>query len=336
MLKWGNVLKKILVYIPCHSDFADAISQAKHLRSEFDLHSSIPNALEWQLEIVMSVNNFIPSESFKIEADKFCDEVHYYGENLLADVNISQGFLIALRKNPDLFWVLSANDALVVGGLTLILNHFIINPNLDLLVASESNVNKQYRGKDILESEKHNLHLGLISAVIYRMHKMSKYFNVAPFLPWTGWSQLGVIRNAALGEESLIVETVPRKNLFLLERKELVTVGKLYAHSYFGGLIHELMYKTGSRARHKIVRKFVYKNFFLHHLYSQRDKKFNGELLIITEHYLHWNKKIAESLIRSETPVSYCLYRLVSKIPFEKYQGNSFFQKLRNYLRDII
>lgn len=330
------MLKKILVYIPCHKDFADAISQAKHLRSEFDLCISDSNAPNWKLEIVLSVNNFIPSESLKLEAEKFCDEVHYYGENLLADVNISQGFLIALRKNPDLFWVLSANDALVIGGLAIILNHFTNNPDLDFLVASESNIHKQYRGKEILESEKLDLHLGLISAVIYRTRNISKYFNVAPFLPWTGWSQLGVIRNALIGEDSLIVETVPRKNLFLLEKKELAMVGKLYAHSYFGGLIHELMYKNGSRARHKIVRRFVFRNFFLHHLYSQRDTEYKDDLLIITEHYLHWNKKIAESLIRSETPISYRLYQLLSKIPFEKYQGNAFFLKLRNYLRDII
>jgi len=336
LVKWGNVIKEILVYIPCHIDFADAISQAKHLRSEFNSLSSIINAPELQLKIVISVNNFTPSESLKIEAEKFCDEVHYYGENLLADVNISQGFLIALRTCPDLFWVLSANDVLVHGGLTIVLNHFINNPNLDLLVASETHVSKQYRGNQILQGEEHNLHLGLISAVIYRTHNMSKYFNVAPFLPWTGWSQLGVIRNAAIGEESLVIETVPRKNLFLLERKEVAKVGKLYAHSYFGGLIHELMYKTESSARRRIVRKFVYKNFFLHHLYSQRDKKYKGELLLTTEHYLHWNKKIAESLIRSETPVTYSFYRLVSKIPFEIYQGNLFFQKLRNYLRDII
>jgi hypothetical protein len=330
------VIKTILVYIPCHKDFAEAISQAKHLRSEFDLYRQTSNKAEWNLEVIISVNNFLPIESLKFEAELTCDEVYYYGENLLADVNISEGFLIALRKHPSHFWILSANDPLVVGGLTLILNRFSSESNLDLLVASESNLDKHLQGKQLLKGEAQNLHLGLISGVIYNTHKMSKYFNVAPFLPWTGWSQLSVIINAAIGEESLVVGTVPRSNLFVLERKELADVGRLYPHSYFGGLTHELMYKRSSISRRRLIRKFVYKNFFLHHLFRGRDKNFEGDLLIMNEHYLHWNKKIAEALIKSEAPFTYCFYRLVSEIPFEKFQKNERLQKIRNYLRDII
>lgn len=330
------MLKTILVYIPCHKDFADAVSQAKQLRSEFDLYRQASNKAEWNLEIIISVNNFSPCDSLKSDAELACDEVYYFGENLLADVNISEGFLIALRKHPSLFWLLSANDSLVVGGLTLILNRFSNDSNLDLLVASESNLDKYFQGKQLLKGKEQNLHLGLISGVIYNTHKMSKYFNVAPFLPWTGWSQLSVIFNAAIGEESLAIGTVPRNKLFTLERKELADVGRLYPHSYFGGLTHELMYKHSSSSRRRLIRKFVYKNFFLHHLFRERDKKFEGELLITKEHYLHWNKKIAESLIKCEAPFTYCFYRLVSEIPFEKFQRNEHLQKFRNYLRDII
>ena len=329
------MLKKILIYLPCHRDLADAILQARQLRADFDSHMLAPNSAKWEMEIVMSVNNFLPNEKLKHEAELFCNEVYYYGENLLADVNISEGFLIALRKNPDIFWILSANDDLVAGALSIILNQFEEDPNLDLLVASELSESRHLREREILQGGLSGLHLGLISGVIYRTLKMRPYFNVAPFFPWTGWSQLAVIYSAVLGEEYLSIKSIPRQNLFVLDKKDTGSIGTLYTHSYFGGLIHELLYKKSKIARRKIIWNFVYKNFYLHHLFNSRDKKYRGEALITSDHYLDWNRIIAESLIRSEAPITYYVYRLISQIPFEKCQKNRYLQKLRSYVRDI-
>ena len=134
----------VLVYIPCHTDFVEAISQAKRLREDFQIYSNTTDAQFKKLIIVVSVNSYVPNIAEAELARSICDEVIYFGDVLLADVNISQGFLIALRRQPEIFWMLSTNDLLRPGALSRVLSEFEIDPTLDIVAQQEilSSINR--------------------------------------------------------------------------------------------------------------------------------------------------------------------------------------------------
>lgn len=332
-LKAGKMANDILVYIPCHTDLDQALNQAAKLRNDFkDYSAGLPKRFS-RLEIVISVNDFEPTLEEKGRANKLCDQVYYYGNALLSDVNISQGFLIALQRQPELFWLLSANDSLVEGSLIRILREFENEPELDMVVANALGISTIYLENEILNPTPIGNHYGLISGVVYRTKRVGSYFNVAPFFPWTGWSQLAVIQSAIRGYSSLRVSTLPVERLFLMPKGLTQYNAKRYAHSFFGGLIQTLIFQETSMNKRRFLRSFVLKNFYLLHLFSERDAVTDSSSdLINTEHYLAWNQIIAESLLKSFTPVTYLFYKTMKKVPFEKGAKILFLRRIRDLL----
>lgn len=317
----------ILVYIPCHKDFHQALSQVERLRNDFREYLKSPNRKFQTLYIVVSVNAYQPTDHEKTVASKICDDVYYYGDALLADVNISQGFLVALRLNPEIFWLLSANDILLQGVLGHVLGEFELDQNLDLVVGNSSAPVETY-----IEREMHFIN-GVISGVIYRTHNLRKYFNVAPFFPWTGWSHLAVIQSAMQGNGGLRIKALPQESLYTQVNRGFIDTGAAYAHSFLGGLIEKFLFKSTDKARRMFLRRFVWKNFYQFHLYGRRDAKFHDTTVLVNpEHYLSWNALIAESLIKSYTPINYIFYLVLKQIPFENVKDFSYVQKLRKYL----
>ena len=322
----------ILVYIPCHTDFSEAINQARRLREDFTLYRNRLNPAYSQLEIIISVNHFQPASSEKIQAEQLCDEVYYYGDTLLADVNISQGFMVALQRKPALFWLLSANDALIEGSLVRILEEFEKQPDLDLVVANKLGISKTFSESEILYPQPIGYHYGLISGVVYSTKRTSRYFNAAPFFPWTGWSQLAVIQSSMNGNRKLKIATLPRELLFLMPERDFHQNAKIYSHSFLGALIQTLVFSE-TRKKKKILRNFVFRNFYLHHFFSQRDAV-GHEVpdLINNQHYLSWNRILAEALIKSNTPLTYIWYITLKRIPFENGANNRFLLALKRRL----
>lgn len=317
----------ILVYIPCHKDFNQALSQVRRLRDDFHEYSEAPNRKFQKLHIVLSVNAYLPTEGEKKLASEICDEVYYYGDALLADVNISQGFLVALRLDFELFWLLSTNDTLMPGTLGRVLGEFESDQSLDLVVGNSSAPMETY-----LEQDMHFIN-GVISGVIYRTLNLRKYFNIAPFFPWTGWCHLAVIQSAMHGNGGLRIKALLQESLYTQTNRSFLDTGVVYAHSFLGGLIEKFLFQKTTRERKKFLRKFVRKNFFQFHLYGRRDSKFHDTTLLVDpEHYLSWNALIAESLIKSYTPLTYIFYSIVKRIPFENAKDFSYAQKLRRRL----
>jgi hypothetical protein len=324
----------ILVYIPCHTDFNEALDQAQRLREDFRIYHEESQRLYDRLDIIVSVNHFEPDPNDKIRAEELCDEVYYYGNALLADVNISQGFMAALRRKPDLFWLLSANDTLVEGSLIQVLREFKSDSDLDLVVANALGLSKTFFESEILNPQPIGYHYGLISGVVYRTEKIDRFFNAAPFFPWTGWSQLAVIQSAMNGNERLKISTLPVGSLFLMPEREIQHNAKIYAHSFLGGLIQTFVFEKSNKSRKKFLRHFVFKNFYLFHFFGQRDSvSHEMSELINAQHYLSWNQVIAESLIKSYTPLTYHWYKIFKQIPFEHGANNRILLGIKNRLK---
>jgi hypothetical protein len=315
---------EVLVYIPCHTDFLNGLSQVKRLRTDFEAYSSKLDAQFRKLYVILSVNSFVPKVSDVKLANELCDEVILYGDSLLADVNISQGYLIALQRRPDIFWNLSANDMLTEGSIGRILHELESNKNIDLVITCP-NQNSQLR--QLTDTRVVN---GVISGVIYRTKRLIQSFNVAPFFPWTGWSQLTVVHAALQNHHSLNALFIDQSKIFLQNERSLSINGSSYAHSFSGGLIQRFLFSKNDKERRTSLRNFVWSNFHRIHLYSARDKNQDDRSnLVDSKHYLSWNSLISEALIKSYTPFAFLLYRILRRVPFEKLVAYEFSKRIK-------
>jgi hypothetical protein len=317
--------KGILVYIPCHVDFDEAINQGKFLRRNFLALSDNENQ---SLHLVLSVNAFSPSQSQQDIANEVFDQVIYYPKSFLADVNISQGFLVALQHNFELFWLLSANDKLVEGALSRVLEEFRYDPSLDLVVLDQKGPAHTIEVTDM------RLINGLISGVVYRTTRTREFFNTGPFFPWTGWSHLAVLVACLRGNNGLRIKAI-KDEMFTQLNDQVSQNGLKYVHSFYGSLVQNVLFLENDRQIKKYLRGFVRQNFFLIHLFSQRDSVVSHDMnLVDPSHYMRWNSVIAESIIKSKTPLNYIVYVIMKKLPFEKLQGFTIFQAIHKYITE--
>jgi hypothetical protein len=318
----------VLVYIPCHTDFVEALEQATRLRTDFEIYSNSADAQFKTLIIVVSVNAYVPNISEIKLASSLCDEVIYFGSALLADVNISEGFLIALKRRPEFFWMLSTNDLLVQGGFLKVLKEFDADSDLDVIVTGSMSEPMKLKLDDIASVN------GVISGVIYRTHKLIDFFNVAAFFPWTGWSQLTVVHASLKKHSSLNALFIDQNSIFKQTEKSLKSNGYTYAHSFSGDLIQKFLFSRNDFERRSALRKFVRANYFRIHLYSERDKHdHDRSQLVNSDHYLSWNTLISESLLKSYTPAHYVAYKILQKIPFENFVDNRLIKKIQRKLQ---
>ena len=227
---------KLLVYIPCHTDFPQAANQAAEIRRQFTDLTQDTSILSLQIEIIVSVNAYEPSLSEKNLAEKSCDSVIYNGTGYLADINISKGFLLALEKKTELLWLLSTNDQLMPNAIKKIFSAFTQNSSIDLLVTSLDK-DEVFLEKQIIDPARTGFSYGLISAVVYRLERIFPYLHNGPFMAWTGWSQLAVMQTAMDGLGGLTVRAIPFEDIYQQRERDLASAGKHYAHSIYGMLI---------------------------------------------------------------------------------------------------
>jgi len=310
---------KLLVFIPCHTDFPQAINQAAEVRRQFeDLPQDASNS-SLQIEIIVSVNAYEPTLSEKNLAEKSCDSVFYNGTGYLADVNISKGYLLALEKKPELLWLLSTNDKLMPNAIKKIFSAFTENSSIDLLVTSLGK-DEFFLEKQIIDPARTGFSYGLISAVVYRLERIFPYLHNGPFMAWTGWSQLAVMQTAMDSLGGLTVRAIPFEDVYQQRERDLASAGKHYAHSIYGMLILGVILKKSRSSSKKFVRKFIFSNFYVWHLFSRKWKY--SKQLVGKEDYLAWNQVIAESLIWKNSPATYLFYSMLKRIPFENFSDN--------------
>jgi hypothetical protein len=306
---------KLLVYIPCHTDFDLALNQVKKVRKEFEIFLSRYKQDSLSIRIILSVNSYLPSPEEKSLAEELCDRIILNGEGCLGDVNIANAFLVALDEKPDLLWILSVNDYLVDDSIGNVIIEFINDSTIDLLVTS-LNITGNFTEKQIIDPPKTGSSYGLISGVVYRLERLSTFFHNGPFMAWTGWSQLAVIQSAMNSMGGLKVKYIPFNLVYSQRERSLSEAAVAYGHSVYGSLILGLILKPSKVAARKFVTTYVVKNFYRWHLFSRKWN--NPSQIIEARNYLAWNQLIAEALIRKNSIFAYYLYKLVKLIPFEK------------------
>jgi hypothetical protein len=315
--------KSILIYIPCHSDFDQALSQGTEVRRQIaEIDSNNSNCLFEKFVLVLSINDFEASLEQIQSAKNIFDEVLPYGKNLLADYNLAFGFMTSLRINSDYLWILSTNDILKDKALSLISISFEENSECDLLVFNAIGHSGTHVERNVVNPPKAGYWYGLISGVVYKTHKLAPYFNSSLFLAWTGWSHLAVIQSAMDGEDGIRVMSIPDVKIFDQGKSDAKLDSQKYFHSYFGEIIIRRLFSPNKKAAKLTIKKFVKGNIFLHHLYSKRDDKKQSYPIAVVGHYGWWNRVIAESIINESSFSSKLIYRISKIVPFENLKNN--------------
>lgn len=306
-----------LIYIPCHSDILAAIKQGKDARSQFQAWLKINSDSRIELKLILSINSYQATEEEKKFCEQVFDKIIDYESSFLADVNISQGFMVALLEKPKYFWLLSTNDYLQPSAIATILDGFEEDCELDLIAINGSGLEGSFYESEILNPPRSQMSYGVISGVIYNFEKMWSFFNSAPFLPWTGWSQLSVIEGAIRVRGYLKIRTFPHFLIYTQNERSTKESGKYYAHSFYGMLLLGVTFETKKRDRNKFIRSFIFRNFYNINLYS-RDVSLGR--LIDPENYLRWNQILAEALIKSTDPITHLSYLILKRINFVKFE----------------
>jgi hypothetical protein len=306
----------VLVYIPCHTDLNLALNQAKKIKQDFDYLKTNPSFKDFLLEIVLSVNNYLPTLVEKKQAEIICDEVIYNGIGYLADVNIANAFLVALNRKPDFLWIFSANDILEQDAISIIFREFMIDRSVDLVVTNALKLNETFIEKQIIDPPRIGFCYGLITGVVYRLERLHPHLHNGPFMAWTGWSHLAVMQSAMDSLGGLKVKTIPFEIIYQEGERDINTIAYKYGHSLYGMLILGSIFKDSKRTSRKFIRKFVFTRFYSWHMYS-RKWKYSKEL-ITKDNYLAWNQDIAEALIWKSSQFVYVFYQLVRLIPFRR------------------
>ena len=306
---------KVLVYIPCHTDFMLALDQAEKIKNDFNSLKTDSVYKEFLLEVVLSVNSYLPTPLEKEQAELIFDHVIYNGIGYLADINIANAFLFALDKKPDFLWIFSANDILESNAFRTVFKEFVNDDSLDLVVTNALKLNETFVEKQIIDPPRGGFCYGLITGVVYKLDRLFPYLHNGPFMAWTGWSHLSVMQSAMDGLGGLKVKTIPFEIIYKEGEREIDTISK-YGHSLYGMIILGSVFKSSKRDSKKFVRKFVLKRFYSWHMYS-RNWEYPGQL-VSKDNYLGWNQRIAESLIWESSQFIYMFYKVVKIIPFRK------------------
>jgi hypothetical protein len=304
--------KKLLVYIPCHSDFDLAVEQAKKIKNEFKENWKNTVTIISKIEVIISVNYAKLSDHQINIANSVSDMFIDNSQIFLADANIAHGFQVAYQRKSDFLWILSANDELHEFGLSKMISS--LHNDIDLLVTRVPEVNMISSVDNVINPAIDGYSFGLISGVIYNCQSLSKYFNVSEFFIWTGWSQLAVIQNAINQENGLKISTINTFEIYKQKQTSAKELAIKYGHSFYGYIILGYVFSKNKKDQKKFVRNYIVKNTFRFLLYKR--KAIHSNQVIDPKNYLSWNQNIAEALIKHTSLILYFYYYCVSKLPF--------------------
>ena len=309
---------RLLIYIPCYSDYQLARDTIKNL------HEQIKNNIDTnQLSIIfsISINGVTLSEVDISEFKDLVNDFTYYPTSVGGDTNILNGYLKALEIKPDYFLILSANEIITKNYLVYLYKMLTEYSNIDVFIADSAGRNTNLRLKNLFLDLPSESAVGRISAVIYKFSTTHKYFSIAQKFNWTGWGQLAVIQNVLTNKEDCLIHQFSESEIYLppyvyfnstySTRKEFIKLN--YHDSFFS---HPILAAYFMRNNKKEFKKY-YKNFLklnwhnLNYFHVSNSEKFN----LIEQLDPVWVEKQFLQAIKSFSRVLYILSMFLMVIP---------------------
>jgi hypothetical protein len=266
----------LLVYLPCFLDFQHALDQARRIR-EIEKNFKLP----LDIRIMISCNGVEFSTIEKQEFNKNCDHVNIFPFGISGDINITQGFMHAIRLEADYLWILSSNDVVSDNFIDTIVENLVEKKKANILVGCKSANLGSRKISSVFDPLHRDIPFGLISSVIYRVRDMDRNFDSGVQMNWTGWGQLAVIEASCLAlggiNASLVNETdLHHRSIRTLENQveEEKRIRNGYAHSFFGmPIVINTLHASNQHQRRKYLNSWIIANWYLVNYFLGTDFK---------------------------------------------------------------
>jgi hypothetical protein len=263
--------KKLLIYIPCHTDYSEALEQARFIRNEYANVNLEQRESLINIHIHISINGIdLPLE--KINEIKEITQSHAYTpENIGADANIAQGFNLGQEVDYSFLWILSANEKIKSGGIELILKGISLSNGCHIiLIGNEGNFVVTTVNNPLQEALERKP-LGLISAVIFNSELCRKQYSQARQFAHTGWGQLSVLVQIQNKVRQLKCLCLDSSKIYTVDAREILSkaieyerIGRTYSRSFFGfPVLAMTLFPSPSKTGKAIFRKWLVTNLHL-------------------------------------------------------------------------
>ncbi len=320
----------LLIYLPCYVDYQMAITQATRIREIEKLNSPV---IDLRIKIMISCNGADLSEVDKKIIEDVCDYQELFPFGISGDINITQGFIQAIRHRADYLWILSSNDKVSDRFIKTIFNKLVKNRDVNLLVGSSHESSSTRKVDSVFDSVNRDLPFGLISSVVYRTKEMDKNFDAAVQLNWTGWGQLAAIESSCIALHGINVAVTPESNLHTRSNRTLedpyeerMRVRNAYAHSFFGmPIVISILHANAPHNRKKYLNSWIFANWYLVNYFLRTNHKLWSGHIASNQ---SWLRTFAFAAVDDASILHRVLFRIAKITNFDALKHNLLAQKL--------
>ena len=312
----GEKKATLLIYLPCYLDFPLAVKQAQKVRKLSDAYENY-NHLE--IKVMISCNGVDFSEEERIQLLEHSDWINIFPFGISGDINITQGFMHAIRLEADYLWILSSNDSVSDNFIETIVNNLVTKQDVNILVGCTSENLKKRRIESVFNSNNRDVPFGLISSVVYRTKEMNRNFDSGVQMNWTGWGQLAVIEASCIALNGLEVALVSESDLYTRsirtmddELKEEERVRNGYAHSFFGmPIVINTIHTDNKYLKRKYLNSWILSNWYLVGYFLRTDFKLWNSHIASNQ---SWLRDFSFAVIRNASPLHRLIFHFAKRL----------------------
>jgi hypothetical protein len=323
----------LLVYIPCYTDYKLALNQGLKIREI----QAIEKVLPLEILIMISCNGAELSDAEKREFEEICNYSNILSFGISGDINITQGFMHAIRIKADYLWILSSNDAVSNEFMKTIYNELMQRHEANVLVGCTSDRVGLRNVNSVFDSRNQDIPFGLISSVVYRTKELDRNFDSAVQMNWTGWGQLAAIEASCIALNGIVVSLVPEKSLydrsirsFDNQNEEEKRVRNGYAHSFFGmPIVINTLHADNIVLRRKYLDGWICSNWYLVNYFLRTDFKLWNSHVASNQ---IWLREFSFAAVKNASFWFRLLFRLSKKVDFYAFRRIKFAQWIRRKL----
>ena len=320
----------LLIYLPCYVDYQMAIAQAARIRDIEKLNSPV---IDLSIKVMISCNGVELSEVDMKSIEEVCDFWEIFPFGISGDINITQGFVQAIRHRADYLWILSSNDKVSDSFIETIFDKLVKNREVNLLAGSSHESSSTRKVDSVFDSVNQDLPFGLISSVVYRTKEMDKNFDAAVQLNWTGWGQLAAIESSCIALDGINVAVTPEWTLHTRSNRTLEDpyeerrrVRNAYAHSFFGmPTVISILHANAPHKRKKYLNGWIFANWYLVNYFLRTNHKLWSAHIASNQ---SWLRTFAFAAVNDASTFHRALFRIARIINFDALKHNLLAQKL--------
>jgi hypothetical protein len=325
----------LLIYLPCYLDYRLALDQAKRIR---EIRSNVDDDFPLNIEVMISCNGIEFTAIEKQEFNKYCDHIIIFPFGISGDVNITQGFMQAIRLEADYLWILSSNDVVSNNFIETITKNLIARKEINILVGCTTENLGLRKVESIFDPIHRDIPFGLISSVIYRTKEMNKNFDSGVQMNWTGWGQLAVIEASCIALGNLKVSLARESDLYLRSTRSLDNqvdeesrIRNGYAHSFFGmPIVISTLHATNHRQRRKYLNGWILSNWYLVNYFLKTDFKLWSSHIASNQ---VWLRKFSFAAIKNASVLPRLIFHIAKFLNVYALKNFSFARWLRSKIR---